>query len=216
MDRLRIALVIPALNEAATIAAVVKGALRYGTCVVVDDGSTDTTAEVARKAGALVVSHATNQGYDAALGSGCRVAAAIPCDAIITLDADGQHNPALLSQFVDSLNNGSEMVLGVRSRRPRIAEHVFAWYTNWRFGIADPLCGMKAYRIGLYQALGYFDQQGSIGTELMLFAARRGFKIASVRFNVGERLGQPRFGRKLSANLKIFRALWLAMQGIRG
>ena len=75
MDRLRIALVVPALNEAATIAAVVKGALRYGTCIVVDDGSTDDTADRARQAGAVVVSHTANLGYDAALNSGCKVAA---------------------------------------------------------------------------------------------------------------------------------------------
>lgn len=210
MDRLRIALVIPALNEAATIAAVVKGAMRYGTCVVVDDGSTDSTANCARRAGATVVVHAKNRGYDAALNSGCQAAAGIDCDAIITLDADGQHNPALLAQFVNGLNSGADMVLGVRDQRPRIAEHVFAWYTHWRFGIADPLCGMKAYRVELYRALGHFDKHGSIGTELMLFGARHGFKIASVPFVVGERIGQPRFGRKLSANLKIFRALWLA------
>ncbi len=211
MDRLRIALVIPALNEAATIVAVVKGAMHYGTCVVVNDGSTDTTAEAARNAGAMVVSHVSNQGYDAALDSGCKAAAAIPCDAIITLDADGQHNPALLGLFVEALSNGADMVLGVRNQRPRLAEHVFAWYTSWRFGIADPLCGMKAYRLGVYQALGHFDRQGSIGTELMIFAARKGFKIASVPFIVGERSDKPRFGRKLSANLKIFRALWLAI-----
>lgn len=211
MDRLRIALVIPALNEAATIAAVVKGAMRHGTCVVVDDGSTDTTADVARMAGAIVVSHATNRGYDAALESGCKAASTISCDAIITLDADGQHNPALLGLFVEALSNGADMVLGVRNQRPRIAEHVFAWYTSWRFGIEDPLCGMKAYRIGVYKALGHFDRQGSIGTELMVFAARKGFKIASVPFIVGERSDQPRFGRKLSANLRIFRALWQAI-----
>ena len=210
MDRLRIALVIPALNESATIVAVVEGALRYGKCVVVDDGSTDCTADCARQAGAIVVVHAKNLGYDAALNSGCKAAASIDCDAIITLDADGQHNPALLEQFINRLNSGADMVLGVRNQRPRIAEHVFAWYTNCRFGIADPLCGMKAYRIGLYRALGHFDRRGSIGTELMLFGARHGFKTASVPFDVGERIGQPRFGRKLSANLKIFRALWLA------
>ena len=211
MDRLRVALVIPALNEDATIAAVVRGALRYGTCVVVDDGSSDSTADTARRAGAIVVSHQVNQGYDAALNSGCKAAAGASCDAIITLDADGQHNPMLLQQFVDGLNNGADMVLGVRDQRPRLAEHVFAWYTQRRFGISDPLCGMKAYRIGLYQALGHFDKQGSIGTELMLFGARGNYKMASVEFKVAERSGQPRFGRTLSANLKIFRALYLAL-----
>ena len=211
MDRLRIALVIPALNEAATIGAVVVAALQYGTCVVVDDGSTDTTGEVARLAGATVVRHNDNLGYDAALNSGFQTAARTSCDAIITLDADGQHNPALIQQFINKLCSGADMVLGVRDQHPRLAEHVFAGYTKWRFGIADPLCGMKAYRTGLYLALGHFDTRSSIGTELMLFGAQHGYKIASVPFRVGARAGQPRFGRNLSANFKIFRALWLAV-----
>lgn len=211
MDRLRIALVIPALNEAATIGDVVARAIKHGTCIVVDDGSTDATALTARAAGAVVIRHAVNQGYDSAINTGFQTAASSGCDAIITLDADGQHNPELLQKFIDSLQSGADMVLGVRDQRPRLAEHVFAFYTQWRFGIADPLCGMKAYRTELYKALGHFDLQGSIGTELMLFGARRGFNMASIPFLVGERVGQPRFGRKLAANLKIFRALWLAI-----
>ena len=210
MDRLRIALVIPALNEAATIGDVVTRAIRYGLCVVVDDGSTDSTAATARAAGAVVVSHAVNRGYDAAINTGFQTASMSICDAIITLDADGQHNPELVQKFIDSLHSGADMVLGVRNQLPRLAEHVFALFTRWRFGIADPLCGMKAYKIELYKKLGHFDLKGSIGTELMLFGARTGVKMECIPFHVGERVGRPRFGRKLVANLKIFRALWLA------
>ena len=210
MDRFRIALVIPALNEAASIAAVVAVARRYGQCIVVNDGSTDDTAEAARAAGALVVNHAVNRGYDAALCSGFAEGDRLGCEAIITLDADGQHNPELLLDFIAGLESGADVVLGVRDRQPRLAEHVFAWYTR-RFGIADPLCGMKAYRIGVYRALGHFDTYRSIGAELALFAARNGYKLASVPVKVRDRAGEPRFGRKLSANLKIFRALALSL-----
>jgi glycosyltransferase involved in cell wall biosynthesis len=202
--------VIPALNEAASIAAVVSGARCYGQCIVVDDGSTDDTAEAARVAGALVVSHAVNRGYDAALSSGFAQADRLGCEAVITLDADGQHNPELLLDFIAGLESGADVVLGVRDRKPRVAEHVFAWYTQ-RFGIADPLCGMKAYRIGVYRALGHFDAYRSIGAELALFAARNGYRLANVPVKVRDRTGEPRFGRKLSANLKIFRALALSL-----
>jgi glycosyltransferase involved in cell wall biosynthesis len=212
LDRLRVALVVPALNESATITAVVTGALVYGHCIVVDDGSSDNTAELASQAGATVVSHTRNLGYDAALNSGFRAAAELDCDAVVTLDADGQHNPQLVQRFVDGLNGGADVVLGIRDQRPRIAEHLFALYTQWRFGIADPLCGMKAYRVEVYRALGHFDRHSAIGTELMLFAARRGYKLAAVPFAVGQRLDAPRFGRKFSANIRIFRALLLALQ----
>ncbi|MCJ0764273.1 glycosyltransferase family 2 protein [Variovorax terrae] len=201
---------IPALNEAASIAGVVAAACAYGRCIVVDDGSSDGTAEAARAAGALVVSHPANRGYDAALDSGFREADRMDCEVVITLDADGQHTPELLVEFVAKLKAGAAVVLGVRDRKARLAEHVFAWYTR-RFGIADPLCGMKAYRIDVYRALGHFDAYRSIGSELALFAARNGYRLASVPVKVRDRVGEPRFGRKLSANLKIFRALALSL-----
>lgn len=198
---------IPALNESATIASVVEGAQRWGTCIVVDDGSTDRTAEMAAAAGALVVSHAVNRGYDAALNSGFCKACEVGCDVIVTVDADGQHDPNLLQRFIARIEDGAVLVLGIRNRKQRLAESVFSWYTRVRFGIEDPLCGMKAYRADLYQALGHFDSYGSIGTELMLFAAQRQVPTATVAFVVRDRIGQPRFGRVLLGNWRIIRAL---------
>jgi len=211
MDRRRIGIVIPALNESATIGAVVRAAGAHGTCVVVDDGSSDATAALARDAGALVVAHEVNRGYDAALDSGFRAAAQAGCEIIITLDADGQHDPTLLGRFVDAIDAGAAIAVGVRDRRARLAEHVFAWYTQLRWGISDPLCGLKAYRADVYRTLGHFDSYASIGTELMLFGARNGQRIVQIPFPVRERDGAPRFGRRLSANWRILRALALSL-----
>ena len=211
MDRSRIAIVIPAFNESASIGSVVAAAKEYGLPIVVDDASTDATAEVAQRSGALVVAHTTNRGYDGALNSGFRKAAEIGCDAIVTVDADGQHDPALIQRFVDALNAGADVVIGVRSRRQRMAEHLFAWYTRMRFGIRDPLCGMKAYRTRIYSALGHFDSFRSIGTELAIFAARRNYRLAQIAFPVRERQGASRFGRALSGNMKILRAMALTL-----
>ncbi len=210
MDRSRIALVMPALNEAVTIADVVGAAARHASVVVVDDGSTDATAALARGAGAIVVSHGVNRGYDGALNTGFAEAASRGFEAVITLDADGQHDPSLVARFIAALEGGADVVLGVRDERPRIAEHIFALYTRLRFGISDPLCGLKGYRIALYRAQGHFDSYGSVGTELMLFAARRGARIEQVPFRVGRRTDAPRFGRLLSANLRILRAMILS------
>ena len=93
----------------------------------------------------------------------------------------------------------------------RLGEHMFALYTNYRFGIKDPLSGIKAYRSSLYQALGHFDSYGSIGTELMIYAARNTYKVDQLPFEVMERQGQSRFGQTLQGNFKIFRALLRAM-----
>ncbi len=215
MDRSRLGIVIPALNESATISGVVEAAARYGVPIVVDDGSTDDTARLAKQAGAVVVSHERNRGYDAALDSGFRKAAELGSDCIITLDADGQHDPSLIQQFIAEIDAGAEIVVGIRSSRQRLAEHLFAGYARLRFGIEDPLCGMKAYRRAVYQALGHFDSYGSIGTELTMFAARRGYRLAQVPFDVRERLGQSRFGPVVMGNYKIIRALVLSLWRVK-
>jgi glycosyltransferase involved in cell wall biosynthesis len=207
MDRSRVGIVIPALNESGTIACIVEAAKKYGIPIVVDDGSTDNTAELARQSGALVVSHEFNQGYDAALDSGFKKASEFACEVIVTLDADGQHDSNLINRFIERVDAGAKVVVGVRSSRQRLAEHVFAWYTRSRFGIDDPLCGMKAFKASVYRELGHFDSYGSIGTELLIFAAKNDYRIDQIPFKVRDRLGESRFGHVFSANYKIFRAM---------
>lgn len=211
MDRHRIGIVIPALNEAKTVGAVVASAARHGVPVVVDDGSADETGKLAAAAGATVVRHAVNRGYDQALNSGFAEAAKLGCEYVITMDADGQHNPGILESFIQMLDAGADVVIGKRDRRQRLAEHIFAWVAFAKWGIRDPLCGMKAYRIETYNALGHFDARGSIGTELAIHAAKSGKRIAQLDIKTRDRTDAPRFGRKLSANLRILRALWLAL-----
>ncbi len=70
MDRYRVGVVIPAFNESATISGVVEAAKAYGVPIVVDDGSSDNTSELAEKSGAVVITHPENNGYDFSLNSG--------------------------------------------------------------------------------------------------------------------------------------------------
>ena len=210
MEKYRVGIVIPALNESATIAGVVEAVGKYGVPIVVDDGSTDNTAELAEDFGAVVVEHEKNRGYDAALNSGFKKAAELGAKIIITVDADGQHDPSLIQQFINAIDAGADIVVGIRSRRQRVAEHLFAWYAGLRFGVNDPLCGMKAYRADVHKALGHFDSYGSIGTELTIYAAKKGYRIGQIKFDVCERSGESRFGQILSGNYKIIRAMMLS------
>jgi len=211
MDRSRVGIVIPALNESATIETVVKATLAYGMPIVVDDGSVDNTLQLATDAGAFVVSHKKNFGYDFALDSGFIKAVELGAEIIITVDADGQHEPSLIQKFIDKIDAGSDIVVGVRNERQRFSEHIFAWYTSFYFGIKDPLCGMKAYRKVVYDSLGHFDSYRSIGTELMIFAAKNHFKFEEVLIEVLPRKGQSRFGHMLTGNYKIIRAMVLSL-----
>lgn len=189
----------------------IRSAAPYGLPIVVDDGSCDGTADEARAAGADVVVHQENRGYDEALNSGFARAAALDCDFVITLDADGQHDPAVLGEFVGGVTQGADVVVGIRDRRARWAETAFALVTAGMWGIRDPLCGFKAYRMEVWRELGRFDGYGSIGTELTLFAAKTGKRIRQIPIRTKERNGAPRFGRRLEANVRILRALWLGV-----
>lgn len=211
MERPRVGIVVPALNEAATIATLVERISYYGQAIVVDDGSTDATAELARLAGADVVSHTVNQGYDDALNTGFARAAELGCTYIITIDADGQHNPSQLTQMIALLDEGNELVLGIRDRFARIGETIFARCANYLWGMADPMCGMKGYATSIYISAGRFDRYKLIGCELAVRSIVAGCRTARMDIIVSDRLDAPRFGRLLSANYRILRAMFILM-----
>ena len=215
MDKHRVGIVIPAFNESTTISGIVESVSKYGIPIVVDDGSEDNTADLSSKLGAVVTTHKRNRGYDEALNSGFKKASEMEVEFIITIDADGQHDPSLIQEFIDTIVSGSDVVVGIRSRRQRLAEHLFAMYTRFRFGINDPLCGMKAYRTSVYKSQGHFDSFGSIGTELTIYAARKGYKITQIEFEVKDRNGKSRFGQVLSGNYKIIRAMMYFISGLK-
>ena len=209
--RLEIIAVIPALNEAETIERVVAGIRAFNDVVVVDDGSTDNTGNLALRAGAFVVTHLRNRGYDQALESGLLWALKEGYKYAVTIDADGQHNPTMISMFADELFAGADMVIGVRNCTQRWSESLFALIGNLLWGIRDPLCGMKGYRLDLVRYAGCLNTYSSVGTEFCIRAARSGCTIRQVPVTTCERPGLPRFGSGLRANLRILKAIWLGL-----
>jgi hypothetical protein len=155
--------VVPAYNEGASITAVVGDALSYtDVVVVVDDGSDDDTAERAEEAGALVVRHGRNRGYGAALRTGFRTAAEMDAEFVVTLDADGQHDPSDIPKLVEhgretdaNLVVGSRFAEGGDSDVPpyrRVGLWVINAVTNACLGcfrarsrISDTQSGFRAY-----------------------------------------------------------------------
>lgn len=204
-----LSIVIPAHNEAAAIARVVAGAREHGHVIVVDDASTDDTAHIAAAAGADIVRLDTNRGYDGALEAGIARAQSLGCKRFVTMDADGQHDAALIAQFDEALNAGADVVVGHRDRFQRAGERVFALAGSLLWGIDDPLCGLKGYHMSVYDGLGHFDSYQSIGTELAIYAARRGYNVVNLRIAVRPRDGASRFGVGWRANARLLRALAL-------
>lgn len=115
MDTNRILAVIPGYQEGQRIASVVERTRVFLPVVVVDDGSTDDTAARAEAAGATVLAQRPNAGKGAALRRGFRYALEQGCEAIVTLDADGQHDPAEIPLFLAAFEGSRpELVIGRR------------------------------------------------------------------------------------------------------
>jgi glycosyltransferase involved in cell wall biosynthesis len=131
---------IPAYNEVERIAPVVQGALLHLPVLVVDDGSTDGTADAAEGAGATVVCHEDNRGKGAALKTGFGWALRADFGAVLTLDADAQHDPAEIPGFVEAYAaRGADLIVGTRDfvRMPltrRIANTVGRVALSWALG----------------------------------------------------------------------------------
>lgn len=207
MKPVSVAIVVPAFNEAQAITAVVRELSAYGAPIVVNDGSTDNTGQLARNAGAIVVSHRTNRGYDKALASGLERAAAEGFDFAITADGDGQHIPIYVNTILHELARGADLVVGVRDRFQRFSEKLFSILSKRLWGISDPLCGMKGYNLSKLKYLGSLHSYTSIGTELLIRAVRSEWKISQIPIHTVDRKDQSRFGVGVYANWMILRAM---------
>lgn len=117
-DKARIAVVIPIYNESSVIGNVVQEVRRYGYnhIIVVDDGSKDATWEVISTLPVVAVRHELNRGKGAAAKTGISAACLLEADIIVTMDGDGQHDPADIERLVAPVHNGTvDIVLGTRT-----------------------------------------------------------------------------------------------------
>jgi glycosyltransferase involved in cell wall biosynthesis len=199
-------ILVPALDEEACIAGVVADVLATGRpCLVVDDGSTDRTAEIARAAGATVLSLPINLGVGGALRAGFRYATAHGFDCVVQIDADGQHDADHVDELLRALDDAGgpwDMVVG--SRFAGGGDHPMSRVRRWcirllslviarsgRVRISDPTSGFRAIRRPLLDAFAGDFPHHYLGDtfEAVLVAARRGYRITEVPVMMRERQG---------------------------
>ncbi len=209
MDRCRALIFIPALDEAETIASVVTECLTICDVLVLDDGSSDATSIEAKNAGASVIGNKSPGGYDKAIRTGFEYAVDHEFDILITADADGQHSGSDIRHALDTITSDQDtaLVVGTRDKLNRISEHLFSGASRLIFGVADPLSGLKAYRVK--ELRGLSDHVGAnIGTLIVAASVKLKKKIQMIDIIIEPRTtGRSRFGHSLSGELKILRAL---------
>ena len=183
--------IIPAYREIRHIPEVVRGVLAQGvTPIVVDDGSGDDTGRLAERAGATVLRHERNRGKGAALQTGFHHAQATGFTWMITMDADGQHDPGDLPAFLTAARAGAcDVLIGDRMHDARgmpfvrrCTNRLMSALLSHALGqrVPDTQCGYRAYRAELLPLLACNSTHFDAESEVLIKLARAGHRIVSV------------------------------------
>src|SRR3989338_85181 len=187
----RYCVVIPAVDAADTIGSLIRRIKSHHLgVVVVDDGSRDRTAAVAAGEGALVISHLRNEGKGRALRTGFEHALRARYDGVVTMDSDGQHDPADIPSLISAAEHQhAALVLGNRlangAAMPaarRVTNRLMSRIVSLlaRQPIPDSQCGFRFIRREVLESVHLRSRFYEIETELLLGASRRKWKIVSV------------------------------------
>jgi glycosyltransferase involved in cell wall biosynthesis len=188
---LKTCVVIPGYNVADTIGKLVAAITARGLdVVIVDDGSKDDTAKTAKLAGATVISHARNRGKGNSIIDGIRYARSKNYAAVIFMDGDGQHDPRDLDKFLQSAKAQTAMIFTGNRLRKSKGMPLLRWLTNKIMSglisalsgqkIPDTQCGYRLVKKEVLERVSLSSRNYEIESELLLKAARAGFKISSV------------------------------------
>ncbi len=185
------AAVIPAYNAGATVGSVVRRARAIlPDLLVVDDGSTDSTRREAEEAGARVLSHPFNRGKGAALRTAFEALRDRPLEALVTLDADGQHDPADIPLFLEAFRETrADVIVGSRERGfsamsrgrrfgNRFSSSALALFSGLR--LPDSQSGFRLYSLSFLRSVTLRGNAYDAEMELLLQAGAGGFRVGSV------------------------------------
>ena len=202
-----ISAIIPAYNEEKTIKSIVRQVKEYvDEVIVVDDGSSDNTAKIAEDEGAIIISHLHNKGYIEALRSGAKK---VSGDIVVTLDADGQHNPADIPKLIKPISeNQADLIIGAREKVSMFSEKLLKRLTNLVVQTSDASCGFKAIRRTLLDKM-QIKGKCICGT-FIIEAFEKGGRIGEVKIKIKERKGKRRIHTKHI--FQTFIVLWEIMK----
>ncbi len=178
---------MPAYNEEKYIGSIVLKARQYADEVIVlDDGSTDDTSEIARLAGAIVIRYEENKGYGAAIQSLLAEAKRRASDVLVLIDADSQHNPEEIPHLIEPISEGFDLVIGSREQQRdnippyrRIGQRVISYFSSIlsRKKLSDSESGFRVFSKKAIAILELRENGMAVSAETIANAAENGLKI---------------------------------------
>lgn len=196
---LNLSIVLPAKNEAGAVGKTIAGIRRLypdAEVLLVNDGSTDATAELAREAGARVITHPYSMGNGAAIKAGAREASG---EVIVFMDADGQHDPADIPRLLARLDEGYDMVVGARGNSSQasigrgLANRFYNRLSSWMVGqrIQDLTSGFRVVKADKFREFLHLLPNGfSYPTTTTMAFFRAGYPVAYEPIVAAKRIGK--------------------------
>lgn len=202
---MNISIILPAKNESVSIKYLIETLravfLRHDLYVlteilVINDGSTDNTVQLAEAAGARVIHHPYSKGNGAAIKTGARAAKG---DILVFMDADGQHDPADIERLLARLEEGHDMVVGARQKGSQasigrgLANGLYNRLASWMTGhkVEDLTSGFRAVRADKFREFLYLLPNGfSYPTTSTMAFFRAGYSVAYVPIHAAKRIGK--------------------------
>ncbi|VVB70266.1 UDP-N-acetylglucosamine--dolichyl-phosphate N-acetylglucosaminyltransferase [uncultured archaeon] len=215
---------MPAYNEERSIAKMVLGCKKYvDQVVVVDDGSSDATAEIAKSLGAYVVSHEKNEGYGASLRACFETARVLGADKMVIIDSDGQHDPEEIPELLRPLGRGVDLVIGSRfcngngNEIPayrKLGMKVLDITTNIVGGISvtDSQSGFRAYGRRAIDCISIGDNGMSAGSEILIQAKDNKLKVEEVEIHCSYNVERTSTEHPVSHGVKVLLILLQDME----
>jgi len=188
MKKANIWVVIPAYNEERNIGRIIKKTKRYvDKIIVVDDGSKDKTSDVAIRNKVISLRHIVNLGKGAAIKTGCDFAVKSGAEALILLDADAQHDPSEIPNFLKNLEN-ADIVFGYRKRSKQMP--LILRYGNWfinkatkllyNLNLRDTQCGYRALTRKAYKKIRWIASDYSMESEMIANVGKMNLKYKEI------------------------------------
>jgi glycosyltransferase involved in cell wall biosynthesis len=218
MSEVSILALVPAWNEATRIGPIVEATRARLPVLVVDDGSHDDTAAVARAAGAMVVRHPQRQGKGVALMTGFNWALERNYDAVLTLDADGQHDPADIPKFLAAYETGAgELIVGRRDFSqmpfPRLFTNPFgSWLLSLALGarIYDNQSGYRLHSRRFLEMLDLTTTGFELEVEVIIQAVCQGTRIGWVDIRTIYGIGKVSYFHPVKDSARFLGMVWHA------
>lgn len=196
---MNISVVVPAKNEVGTIANTISGILNIlpeVEIIVVNDGSTDNTQQIAEQAGVKVINHPYSKGNGAAIKTGARTATG---DVVIFMDADGQHDPQDIPRLIAKIEQGYDLVVGARQKGSqasigrgvanKLYNNLASYMTEQK--VEDLTSGFRAVRADKFREFLYLLPNGfSYPTTSTMAFFRAGYSVTYIPIHAAKRIGK--------------------------